>query len=51
MECDPSAKPTPRDAHIVQGLGFSPFLEGLFADLEEDSTTPLALGTHDMHAL
>jgi hypothetical protein len=50
MEGDTPAEPSPTDADLVQGLRPGPLHEGLFADLQQRRTTPLALGTHDMHA-
>jgi hypothetical protein len=48
---DTAAETPPRDAHVVQGLGSSPFCHGLLADLEQHSAAALVLGAHDMHAL
>jgi hypothetical protein len=51
MQEGAASEPSPRDAHVVQGLGSGPLLQGLLANLEEDSTTALTLlGAHDMHA-
>jgi hypothetical protein len=51
MQEGAASESSPRDAHVVQGLGLAPLLEGLLANLEQHSAAALTLGTHDMHAL
>jgi hypothetical protein len=51
MQEGAASESSPRDAHVVQGLGRTPFLEGLLAELEEHSATALSFRAHDMHAL
>src|SRR5215217_2313524 len=50
MQGNAATQPTPSYPHIMQGRSLDPLLEGLFADLEQDSAAALALGAHDMHA-
>jgi len=51
MEEGAAPESSPRDAHVVKGLGSGPLLQGPLADLEQHSAAALALGAHDMHAL
>jgi hypothetical protein len=46
----PSAEASPHPTDLLKGFGPGPFLEGLLADGEQDSTTALALGAHGKHA-
>jgi hypothetical protein len=51
MQEGAASQSSPRNSHVVQGLGSGPLLESFLANLEEDSTTALTLlGAHDMHA-
>jgi hypothetical protein len=51
MQEGAASESSPRDAHVVQGLGPGPFGQGLLSDLQQDSAAPFALpGAHDMHA-
>jgi hypothetical protein len=50
MQEGAAAESSPGDAHVVQGLGPGPFLQGLFADRKQRRAAPLALGAHDTHA-
>ena len=46
----PSSEASPDLTDLLKGFGPGPFLEGLLANLEENFTTPLAFGAHDLHA-
>jgi hypothetical protein len=50
MQEGAASESSPRNAHVVQGLGPGPFSERLFADRKERETAALALLAHDMHA-
>jgi hypothetical protein len=50
MQEGAASESSPRDAHVVQGLGLAPLLEGLLADPEKHSAAALALGAHVWHA-
>jgi hypothetical protein len=51
MERDAAAEAPPRPTDLLKGFGPGPFLKGLLADLEQDSTTAGVLSTHELHAL
>jgi hypothetical protein len=46
----PSAEASPHPTDLLKSLGPGPILEGLLANLEEDSAAALVLGAHDPHA-
>src|SRR5215212_1728104 len=48
MQEGADSESSPRNAHVVQGLGRAPFLEGLLADREQRRTTTLTLGAHEI---
>jgi hypothetical protein len=50
MQEGAASESSPRDAHVVQGLGFGPLDKRFLANLEEDSATALVLGAHGIHA-
>jgi hypothetical protein len=47
MQEGAASESSPRNAHVVQGLGRTPFLEGFPADRKQGETTALAPGAHD----
>jgi hypothetical protein len=49
VEGDTHSQAPPGDAEIVQGLGCTPFHEGLLADREQLVTTALPFLPHDSH--
>ena len=51
MQEGAASESSPRDAHVVQGLGTSPFLESGLANRKQHRTAALVLGAHDMPAL
>ena len=49
MQEGAASESSPRNAHVVQGLGSDPLLQGLLADSKQHRAAALVLSTHDLH--